>query len=284
MSELVDIGANLTHESFAGDLDAVIARARDAGVTRMVVTGSTVEHSSAAAALAAAHPGVLHATVGVHPHHACDFAAADLPRLKTLAGLPGVVAVGECGLDHFRNYSSPAEQERAFIAQLELAVELQRPVFLHQREAHDRFLGILKDFRDHLGPAVAHCFTAGQRELWAYLDLDLHIGITGWICDERRGSHLETLVRDIPADRLMLETDAPYLLPRDLRPRPKSRRNEPAYLPHVLAKVAACRQTTPQALAASTTATAERFFRLEPAVSASAVGTQDFEPRSTCGV
>ncbi|MCC5862027.1 MAG: TatD family hydrolase [Gammaproteobacteria bacterium] len=263
MPELIDIGANLTHESFAPDLGAVLARAGDAGVTRMIVTGSTLAHSSAAAHLAAVHAGVLYATAGVHPHHAREFTPADLPGLRALAAAPGVVAIGECGLDYFRNYSSPAEQERAFTAQLELAVELQLPVFLHQRDAHDRFMGILRDYRDQLGHAVAHCFTAGQRELWAYLDLDLHIGITGWICDERRGSHLEPLVRDIPEDRLMLETDAPYLLPRDLRPRPKSRRNEPAYLPHILAKVATCRDTTAAALAASTTATAERFFALD---------------------
>ncbi len=270
MPALVDIGANLTHESFEPDLEAVIARAGDVGVTRMIVTGSDVAHSTAAARLAARHAGVLYATAGIHPHHAGEFTQADLPRLRALATTPGAVAIGECGLDHYRNYASPAAQERAFAAQLELAVELQLPLFLHQRDAHDQFMGILKNFRDQLGHAVAHCFTAGQRELWAYLDLDLHIGITGWICDERRGSHLETLVRDIPEDRLMLETDAPYLLPRDLRPRPKSRRNEPAYLPHILAKVAACRETTPQALAASTTATAERFFNLHAAPAATA--------------
>lgn len=262
MFELVDIGANLTHESFAPDLDAVLQRAVTAGVGRMVVTGSTLECSRAAAKLAAAHPGKLYSTAGVHPHHAASLARDHLPELQALAAAPQVVAIGECGLDHFRNYSSPAEQERAFTAQLELAVATRLPVFLHQREAHERFIAILKDYRDHLVRAVAHCFTGERNELWAYLDMDLFIGITGWICDERRGRHLEPLVRDVPADRLMIETDAPYLLPRDLRPRPKSRRNEPCHLPHVLRKVAECRGESPEALALSTTRTAEAFFAL----------------------
>jgi TatD DNase family protein len=262
MLDLVDIGVNLTHESFDADRDEVIDRAQAVGVRRMVVTGSSVEQSGKAAELAARHPGVLFATAGVHPHHASDFHRSDLPGLAELAAVRGVVAIGECGLDYFRNYSSPQQQERAFAAQLELAAQLKLPVFLHQRDAHQRFVAILRDYRDALVRAVAHCFTGQREELYCYLDMDLHIGITGWICDERRGAHLETLVRDIPADRLMLETDAPYLLPRDLPERPASRRNVPAYLPHVLNKVAACREVTPEQLGAATTRTAADFFAL----------------------
>jgi TatD DNase family protein len=136
------------------------------------------------------------------------------------------------------------------------------PVFLHERDAHRRLMDILRPWRDRLPRAVVHCFTGTGDELRGYLDLDLHIGITGWICDERRGRHLRELVSLVPEDRLMVETDGPYLLPRDLRPRPPGRRNEPAFLPHILESVAACRGVSPAALAASTTATATAFFNL----------------------
>ena len=187
------------------------------------------------------------------------------PALRALAeGSDRVVAIGECGLDYYRNYSPHADQERAFAAQLELAAELGLPVFLHQRDAHERFVAILREHRARLVRAVAHCFTGTDAELDDYLEMDLHIGITGWICDERRGAHLRELVRRIPAQRLMLETDAPYLLPRDLVPKPAARRNEPMYLAHVLKVVAACRDEDAGALATTTTATSRAFFGLPP--------------------
>ena len=147
-------------------------------------------------------------------------------------------------------------------SQLALAVELQMPVFLHEREASERLLHILKDYRDHLTAAVVHCFTGERDALFGYLDLDLHIGITGWICDERRGTHLHPLVGSIPEGRLMLESDAPYLLPRSLRPKPKSGRNEPAFLPEVLREVALHRGESMEQVAAHTTLCARRFFNL----------------------
>lgn len=145
---------------------------------------------------------------------------------------------------------------------LALAVELQLPVFLHERDASQRLLEIVRDFRDRLPAAVVHCFTGEQRALFNYLDLDLHIGITGWICDERRGTHLHPLVREIPRGRLMLESDAPYLLPRSLRPKPKNGRNEPAYLTEVLREVALHRGESQEELAAHSTASARAFFAL----------------------
>jgi len=176
--------------------------------------------------------------------------------------LPQIVALGECGLDWNRNYSPHPDQEKWFVAQLELAIELRKPLFLHSRDAHPRFADLLRAHRDRLPPAVAHCFTGGREELRAYLDLDLHIGITGWICDERRGGHLLDLVRDIPADRLLIETDSPYLTPRDLRPQPRSRRNEPAFLPHILYSVAKARGDDPLRLAHETGANARRLFSI----------------------
>jgi TatD DNase family protein len=260
--DLVDIGANLTHHSFDHDREDVIARARAAGVTQMVLTGSTVPESRAAAAMAAERPGVLYSTAGIHPHHARECGEASIPSLRDIAAMPQVVAIGECGLDYFRNFSSHEDQERAFAAQLELACDLRLPAFLHQRDGHERFVAILREYRPRLVRAVAHCFTGTVAELDDCLEMDLHIGITGWICDERRGLHLRELVKRIPVERLMLETDAPYLLPRDLVPKPPSRRNEPMYLPHVLETVANCRSEEPAALAAATSATARHFFGL----------------------
>ncbi|WP_428265906.1 TatD family hydrolase [Haliangium sp.] len=262
---LVDIGVNLTNKAFRADLAEVLARAHAAGVTRMVVTGTGETESAAAAELAASAPGRLRSTAGVHPHHAKECGTDTLSTLRALAARPEVVAVGECGLDFDRNFSPPEAQMRWFEAQVELAAELGLPLFLHERAASEALLEVLRPRRDRLSAAVVHCFTGTGDELAAYLDLDLHIGITGWICDERRGAHLHELMGRIPLDRLMLETDAPYLVPRTLRPKPKRGRNEPAFLPHVLATVAAAAGRDQVEVAAATTATAERFFALPAA-------------------
>jgi TatD DNase family protein len=264
---VIDIGANLTSKSFHRDLPAVIARAAAAGVDTLVVTGTSLAGSAEAADLAAAGAGAgtqaaLHATAGVHPHHAAQTAGDWVAELRALAGRPGVVAIGECGLDFNRNFSPRADQVRCFEAQLALASALRLPVFLHERDAHDAFLGILREHRPALRVGVVHCFTGTRAQLDALLALDLHIGITGWICDERRGLHLRELAGAIPADRLMIETDAPYLLPRDMPDPPRDRRNEPAFLPFVLAALARARNETPARTEAATTATARAFFGL----------------------
>jgi TatD DNase family protein len=256
--ELIDIGVNLAHDSFDADRDAVMQRAAEAGVVQMVVTGSSEDATRKAIALARDHPGVLFATAGVHPHHAADLTSESMIALRELAQAPEVRAVGECGLDYFRDFSPRDLQRRAFGWQLELAKAAGKPVFLHQRDAHEDFISILRE--QGVTRGVAHCFTASERERDAYLELGLHIGITGWINDERRGQHLREVLRGIPLDRLMIETDAPYLLPRDMRPAPKSRRNEPAFLPWVLRAVAQARGLTTEAVAAATTATARKFF------------------------
>jgi TatD DNase family protein len=256
--QLADIGANLTHASFRADLAEVIERARAHGVHTMVVTGTSVAESRRAAEIAEAHG--LYATAGMHPHHARECDATTIPALRTIARHPRVVAVGECGLDFNRNYSPHPDQEKWFVAQLELAAELGKPLFLHSRDAHPRFADIL---RAHgVRRAVAHCFTGQADELRAYLELGLYVGITGWICDERRGTHLLELVKEIPRDRLLVETDSPYLTPRDLHSQPKARRNEPAFLPHILRAVARARGEAPEALAEATTRNASALFGL----------------------
>ena len=261
--ELIDIGSNLTHESFSVDRTEVIERAAAAGVTRQIVTGADLASSRAASALAAAHAQVLWSTAGVHPHHAAGFDPAQREELLELLRQPHVVAVGECGLDYYRNFSPPAAQRAAFIAQLEVAANVARPVFLHQRDAHEDFTAILREFHGRLTGGVAHCFTGGVAELEDYLTLGLCIGVTGWVCDERRGADLRSAVPRIPADRLMVETDAPYLLPRDLKPQPRSRRNEPMYLPHIARSIAHIRNQSLESLAASSTRTAVEVFGLD---------------------
>lgn len=259
---LIDIGANLTHESFDADREAVLARAAAADVQQMIVTGTDPEHSRRALALARQHPGRLHATAGLHPHHAGQYTKQLGAELAALAADPLVVAVGECGLDYFRDLAPRTAQVEAFRAQLELAATLGKPAFLHQRDAQADFIAVLREFRGRLTRGVAHCFTGQRRELEQCLELDLSIGITGWICDERRGAHLLELLPFIPAGRLMIETDAPYLLPRTLRPRPAGRRNEPAWLPEILRVVAQARGESVAECARVTTTNARRFFDL----------------------
>ena len=259
---LIDIGANLTHDSFDHDRDAVLQRARDAGVARMIITGASREHSPKALALAQAHPGELFATAGVHPHHAVEYTEECDAEMRALHAHPEVVAVGECGLDYFRDFSPRPAQRRAFERQLQIAVDTRKPLFLHQRDAHADFMAMMKNFDGKLGPAVVHCFTGSREELFDYLDHDWHVGITGWLCDERRGLHLRELVRHIPANRLMIETDAPYLLPRTVKPQPSHRRNEPMYLAHIVEELARDRGEDVAATAAATAETSRAFFRL----------------------
>lgn len=265
--ELVDIGVNLDHRSFERDRPAVMQRAFNAGVATMILTGTTLRGSQGAFELTQGDSaGVqLFSTAGVHPHNARSCNSQTISQLRELAQKPQVVAIGECGLDFNRDFSPRAEQERWFEAQIQLACELNLPLFLHEREAHGRFVTILAKYRSALkAGGVVHCFTGNQAELEKYLALDLHIGLTGWICDERRGRHLQELVKFIPLERLMLETDAPFLTPRTIVPQPKDSRNEPAYLTYVVRMVAGCLGKSVKEVAEATTQTARNFFQLEP--------------------
>lgn len=261
---LVDIGANLAHDSFDDDRAEMMQRAVDAGVGTMIVTGSSDNSNVRAAELAATNPGVLYSTAGVHPHHASDYTEASDTLIRSLVQKDVVVAVGECGLDYFRNFSPRDAQLDAFRRQLDIATDTGLPVFLHQRDAHDDFVETLEPALPDLSRAVAHCFTGEGESLREYLALGLYIGITGWICDERRGKHLHDIVDIIPDDRLLIETDAPYLLPRTIQPKPKTRRNEPMYLPEIVKTVAAARGQSEDHVAQVTTENARRFFNLPP--------------------
>jgi len=260
--ELIDIGCNLTHDSFDIDRKEVIEAAQQAGVTRMIITGASAEGSQAALQLASEWPQQLFATAGVHPHRASHYDSETDSLLRDLAGRSGVVAIGETGLDYFRDFSPRDAQRSSFEQQIQIAIETGLPFFLHQRDAHDDFVAILKEYRDQLNEVVVHCFTGSKAELYECLDLDCYIGITGWICDERRGTHMKEYMKDIPSNRLMIETDSPYLKPRNLRPKIKSHRNEPRLLPWILGTLAACRNEHPEALAKATTRNARAFFRI----------------------
>lgn len=262
---LIDIGANLSNRRFHADLDAVISRAKEAGVAHIIVTGTSERASHDAHALTQIYPGYLSSTAGVHPHEAKNWNAHCAKAIEKLADYDSVVAVGECGLDYNRMFSTETEQRACFEAQLQLAVRVQKPVFLHERDAHEDFFALLRQCRPQLKGAVVHCFTGNTDELRAYLDLDCHIGITGWICDERRGDDLRKAVKFLPKEKLMIETDAPFLLPRNLPVRPDDGRNEPMYLPVVFQAVANILRVSPVTLAQQIRKNTEQFFALPAA-------------------
>jgi TatD DNase family protein len=257
--EWVDIGLNLGHRSFERDRDELMGRALEAGVARALLTGTSVAESRLAVELARRYPG-CRATAGVHPHDVLRCDDGTIAELEALLPLPEVVAVGECGLDFNRDFSPRPLQEDWFQRQLQLAAQYHMPLFLHERDAFPRFADILQEVLPQTPGAVVHCFTGSAEALRRYLDMGCYIGVTGWICDERRGGELQRLVSLVPSDRLLIETDAPYLVPRDLRPRPKKNRNEPAYLPHIGATIARLRGVSLAELARDTTENARVLF------------------------
>ncbi|OKY27015.1 TatD family hydrolase [Thalassotalea sp. PP2-459] len=235
---MIDIGVNLTNARFDKDRADIILRAKANNVSAMLVTGTNVAESQQALTLCQQYPEYLSCTAGVHPHDADHVIDNYLEQLRELSTHESVKAIGECGLDFNRNFSTPENQQRVFSQQLALAADVQLPVFLHQRDAFDSWLAIIKPFINKIPAFVTHCFTGNETEVKQCLAHDMYIGITGWLCDERRGSELRAAVKHIPLERLMIETDAPYLTPRTIRPKPKSSRNEPSYLPYVVKALA----------------------------------------------
>ncbi|MDR2304931.1 MAG: TatD family hydrolase [Treponema sp.] len=267
---LIDIGVNLMNSAFDGDREEQILKAKKANVSPLIITGSSLEQSRAALEFARLHG--LYATAGVHPHNAryWDEQSAAFIRNIALPGgsVAGAIALGECGLDYDRNYSPHVEQRRCFEEQVKLAAELKLPLFLHVRSslrgggAWEDFLAILKKYRKDLTRIVVHCFTGSSGELEACLELDAYIGITGWVCDERRGSHLWPLLSRIPANRLLLETDAPYLLPPSLSSGGRRGRNESANLVYIAEFVAGKLGKIAETLAEETFKNTVEFFNL----------------------
>lgn len=259
---MIDIGVNLTNSRFDKDRDTVIQAALECGLTHMLVTGTTVEESKQAADLAASYGQALASTAGVHPHNADGVSEDYLEQLTKLAAEPQVKAIGECGLDFNRNFSTPEQQITVFEQQVQLATSLSMPLFLHQRDAFEAWLNILTPAVDKVPAMVAHCFTGNKQELKACVDLGMYIGITGWVCDERRGVDLQEAVTHLPLSKLMVETDAPYLTPRTIKPKPKSSRNEPKYLPFVVSKIAEIKQVSVEEVIYHSSENAKRVFSL----------------------
>ena len=263
--ELVDIGANLLNRQFRNDLDAVLARATSAGLGHIMVTATSVADSAAAIELCRGHAD-LSCTVGVHPHDAAKTLAAGgdwVARLRALAGQEPVCAIGEAGLDFHRNFSPPADQRTVFDAQVRLAAELGLPLFVHDRDSGGAVHDALMNQAGQLNGVVIHCFTGDEGDLKRYLAAGFHIGVTGWVCDRRRGERLRGLVPQIPLDRLLIETDAPFLLPHGAAsPTADTRRNEPCLLPFIARYIAELLGMPASELGRQTAANARRLFGL----------------------
>jgi TatD DNase family protein len=263
-STLIDIGVNLTNKRFEKDREDVIRRAQIAQLNGLLITGTSVEESQKALALCQHYqtifPDFLYSTAGVHPHDADHVSADYLDQLELLAKQEQVKAIGECGLDFNRNFSEPAQQQKIFREQVALASELQMPLFLHQRDAFEPWFSTLSPYLSKVPAMVAHCFTGSKPELTQCIAADMYIGITGWLCDERRGQSLRDIVSLIPLNRLLIETDAPYLTPRTIRPKPKSSRNEPCYLPFIAKEIANITGLDQEEIAWQTSRNAEKVF------------------------
>ncbi|MGX5914695.1 TatD family hydrolase [Aliidiomarina sp. Khilg15.8] len=255
----VDAGVNLPADDKLDRFRAELDAADNAGVTRFVLIASDVAEARRAIAFAETDARCV-VTAGVHPHQASKATPDFIAELRELARHPAVRAIGECGLDYNRNFSEPADQRRVFAAQVELAIEVGLPLYLHERDALTDQLAILKPAREQLAALFTHCFTGDVHALQAYQELDCYIGITGWVCDERRGHDLAQAVASIDGQRLIVETDAPYLLPRTLRPRPKSRHNQPKHVAHIGDRVASLRDQSTEEVQALSTHNALRLF------------------------
>ena len=253
---------NLSNSRFDKDLNEVLLRAKESHIQHLLVTGTNIIESQKALTLCKQYPDYLSCTAGVHPHDADNVSEKYLDDLKILANHSAVKAIGECGLDFNRNFSTPSNQRIVFKAQVELAQKLQLPLFLHQRDAFTDWFDILTPHIDQIPFLVTHCFTGSAKELRLCLEADMYIGITGWLCDERRGQGLRDIVRQIPLNRLMIETDAPYLTPRTIRPKPKSSRNEPSYLPYIVKEIAKLTDHSEQDIIRETTKNAQYVFGL----------------------
>ena len=237
MNNLFDIACNFSSERFDKDLNEVIQRAKNNKVSKFLVVSASLNDTEKVNGIYKDNKDSCFFTIGVHPHNAKEFTSSSSVKMKNLIDTYKPNSVGETGLDFFRNISSYEEQIFAFEEQIKIAIDKELPLFLHQREAHDDFIKILSKYRNNIPKSVVHCFTGTQKELDDYLDIGCHIGLTGWICDANRNIDLRKSLINIPLDKLMIETDCPYLIPKNLQEKPKNNRNEPAFLPHIAKEI-----------------------------------------------
>ena len=233
MAGFIDIACNFTHESFKRNLEEVINNAEHAGVEKFVLLCASLTDLDPIKQIQNNAPNKFFISAGIHPHYATETVQINYDQL--LSQLQSITphAIGETGLDYFRNISPPDIQKKSFRMHIEIAKELSLPLYLHQRDAHSDFIRIIKERKNNFPKFVVHCFTGTQKELDDYLELDAYIGLTGWICDAKRNSHLRQSIKNIPIEKMMIETDSPYLIPKNLLNKPKKNINEPKYLPHI---------------------------------------------------
>ena len=237
MYEIADIACNFTSDRFNNDLDEVIDRAIANNITKFGLICSRLSDIDKLLEIYNRYSKDMYFTIGVHPHHANEINEKYLKKLKESISNNNPHAIGETGLDFFRNLSTYEEQIFAFEEQIKIAINVNKPLFLHQRDSHDDFIKILKKYSSDINKAVVHCFTGTQQQLDDYLELDCYIGVTGWICDAKRNVELRKTIKNIPLERLMIETDCPYLIPKNLPDKPKNNRNEPNYLDHIVNEI-----------------------------------------------
>jgi len=258
---LIDIGANITHPQLYNQLDKIIVNIENSNTKKVIITSSNLSDTKLALEIINKHPDIFYTTVGYHPHNAKDFLKENIKPIKDCAQDKNIIAIGECGLDYYREYSSKKEQEFCFEQQLIIAEDTTLPVFLHEREAHKDFVKILEQYINNISNAVVHCFTGNKDELSKYLDMGCYIGITGWISDIERGRHLHQLLKYIPIDRLMIETDSPYLTPKNL-PFKNDGVNQPSYLSYVAETIAECLNKDIEFIINITSDNTKRFFSI----------------------
>ncbi|MEK9649370.1 MAG: TatD family hydrolase [Gammaproteobacteria bacterium] len=263
MPNYIDIACNFTHQAFNNNILQIIEESEYLGIKHFVVTCSSVHDFKRIQEIKAMFKEKIIFMAGIHPHCAKELHEINKLEFKQTILKLKPNAIGETGLDFNRNFSSQADQLSSFTFHLKLAQEFELPLYLHQRDAHDIFLDHLKDAQSvQKNPFVVHCFTGNKKELKDYLDLDGFIGITGWICDYNRNQELLDSIRYVPLDKIMIETDCPYLLPKNLKPKPTKNFNHPRYLPHIVKEIGLIRGESEELIAHHAYENSLKFFNL----------------------
>jgi len=259
---LIDAGVNMFENALSKEAEQVIYRSFQSGVGQMILISTNAQNSSYSIDLSTRFSKSLFPTVGIHPNQTEKSTEEDWNIILELAKREDVVAIGECGLDFIENKEETySKQEQWLERQLELAAKLKKPIFLHERKAHSRFVEIIKKYLNQIPAILVNCFTGTEEELDHYIKLNLYIGITGIICNDDRGVHLRDLVKKIPLDRLIIGSDSPYLTPFTMsKPFPKN--NEPQFLPHVVMMLSQCLNISVEEVSNFALRNTREFFKL----------------------
>ena len=260
MAGFIDIACNFTHDSFKDNLDEVLNNAEHAGVDKFVLLCASLDDIDPIKVIQNNTPEKFFISAGIHPHHATEILEINYDALFNKLKSINPNAIGETGLDYFRNISPPDIQKKSFGMHIEIAKELNLPLYLHQRDAHSDFIRIIKENISNFPKFVVHCFTGTQAELDEYLELGAYIGLTGWICDAKRNIDLRKSIKNIPIEKMMIETDSPYLIPKNLMFKPKKNINEPKYLPHIANEICELTGYELEELKLATSNNAIKFF------------------------